>query len=288
MGNSRSKVYEPTGGDKQGNRNKLGGKPPKFHAFRDKYETLEQVQEGLKVAGLESSSLILGVDYTISNKDAGKHTFFGRSLHSISPDIQNPYQQVISIIGRTLEIFDDDKLIPAYGFGDKTTQEKAVFPFYTNKVCQGFQEVLSRYNEITPNVTLAGPTSFAPIIKEAVRLVKQEKGYHILLIAADGQVTPDSDYSQSETETRNAIVEASEYPLSIIVVGVGDGPWQMMEEFDDQLPDRKFDNFQFVDFAKSIGHGEAKEQEVNFALAALQEIPDQYQAIKQFGLLDRL
>jgi len=118
--------------------------------------------------------------------------------------------------------------------------------------------------------------------------VKQEKGYHILLIAADGQVTPDSDYSKSETESRRAIVEASEYPLSIIVVGVGDGPWHMMEEFDDQLPDRKFDNFQFVDFAKAIGHGDAQEQEVNFALAALQEIPDQYQAIKQFGLLDRL
>jgi hypothetical protein len=35
----------------------------------------------------------------------------------------------------------------------------------------------------------------------------------------------------SERETINAIVEASNYPLSIVVVGVGDGPWETMQEF---------------------------------------------------------
>lgn len=39
-----------------------------FSPIRDKYETLEQVQEDLKKGGLESSDLIIGIDFTKSNE----------------------------------------------------------------------------------------------------------------------------------------------------------------------------------------------------------------------------
>jgi len=200
-------------------------------------------------------------------------------MHEISHTKLNPYQQVIRIIAKTLEAFDDDKLIPVYGFGDLSTTNKSVFPFFPKRPCNGLEEVESRYIEVTGNVTLAGPTNFGPIIREAVTIVRETKAYHILVIIADGQIS-------NEDDTRDAIIQASNYPLSIITVGVGDGPWNLMRDFDDGLPTRKFDNFQFVDFHSVTS--KSTNMEVDFALNALMEIPEQFKAIQKLKMLKRI
>lgn len=63
-------------------------------------------------------ALIIGVDNVISLPMAvGRHSFNRKSLHAISRT-PNPYEQAISIVGRTLSPFDEDNLIPCFGFGD--------------------------------------------------------------------------------------------------------------------------------------------------------------------------
>ncbi|KAJ8447723.1 hypothetical protein Cgig2_015086 [Carnegiea gigantea] len=234
----------------------------------------------------------------------GKYSFNRRSLHAIG-DEPNPYEQAISIIGRTLSPFDEDNLIPCFGFGDATTHEKYVFSFYPDhRPCHGFEGALARYREIAPRLKLSGvtscishqalfgtgPTSFAPVIDAAIDIVEESHGqYHVLVIIADGQVSRPSDLppgslSSQEQETIDAIVAASHCPLSIVLIGVGDGPWDAMHKFDDNIPQRAFDNFQFVNFTKIMSENmDVQKKEAAFALAALMEIPYQYRATQNFA-----
>ncbi|MDK0764218.1 hypothetical protein P5E87_15815, partial [Clostridium perfringens] len=92
--------------------------------------------------------------------------------------------------------------------------------------------------------------------------------------------------SPQEQDTIDAIVKASQFPLSIVLVGVGDGPWDMMHQFDDNIPARSFDNFQFVNFTDIMSKNIAADRkEAEFALSALMEIPTQYKATLDLQLL---
>lgn len=270
--------------------------PKKNHAsfIDDNFSSLDEVISSLREAGLESSNLILGIDFTKSNEWTGKYSFNRKSLHSIG-NAPNPYEQAISIIGCTLSPFDEDNLIPCFGFGDASTHDQFAFSFYPDhRPCNGFKEALGRYREIVPFIKLSGPTSFAPIIDAAIDIVEKSNGqYHVLVIIADGQVTrspdtPPGKFSPQEQATVNSIVAASQYPLSIILVGVGDGPWDAMKHFDDSIPQRTFDNFQFVNFSQIMSENiSMTKKEAAFALAALMEIPFQYRASQSFTHVNR-
>lgn len=135
----------------------------KYSRIDDNYNSLEQVTDALARAGLESSNLIVGVDFTKSNEWTGARSFSHRSLHHIGDD-QNPYEQAIYIIGKTLSSFDEDNLIPCFGFGDASTHDQEVFSFYPDeRFCNGFEEVLRRYRELVPCLRLAG-CKFNPLL----------------------------------------------------------------------------------------------------------------------------
>lgn len=120
----------------------------RFQVIKDKFKTVEEVQKALMDRGLEGSQMIVGIDFTKSNEWTGKNTFGGQSLHSLQTG-RNFYQDVIYFVGTTLSSFDDDKLIPCYGFGDVTTASKRVFSFLpNNQPLPGLQAVLERYQQV--------------------------------------------------------------------------------------------------------------------------------------------
>nr|XP_023913893.1 E3 ubiquitin-protein ligase RGLG5-like isoform X2 [Quercus suber]POF08807.1 proline-rich receptor-like protein kinase perk15 [Quercus suber] len=288
VSSSSSSTHGPRRGGKYSVKEKCGYIP-------DNFISLEQVIAALRREGLESTNLIIGIDFTASNGETGKFSFNNRSLHTVG-DIPNPYENAIFIIGNTLSRFSKDNLIHCFGFGDATTQDQRVFSFHSDhSPCRGFEEVLSCYKKIVPNLKLAGPTSYAPVIEAAIDIVEKSGGkHHVLLLIADGQVTRsvntrDTELSPQEEKTIISIVNASLYPLSIVLVGVGDGPWEGMKNFDDKIAQREYDNFQFVNFTKIMSENvPPSEKETAFALAALMEIPSQYKAAMELGILNHV
>lgn len=98
---------------------------------------------------------------------------------------------------------------------------------------QGLNGILDAYHSCVSAVRLYGPTNFAPVIKEAASAsaeIGDGSRYQILLIITDGAVCDVSG-------TKRAIIEASYFPISIIIIGVGSEDFSSMKELtpDDAL-----------------------------------------------------
>ncbi|TNN42275.1 Copine-4 [Liparis tanakae] len=91
--------------------------------------------------------------------------------------------------------------------------------------------VVEAYQACLPKLQLYGPTNIAPIIQKVAHSASQEvhtkeaMQYFILLILTDGVITDMAD-------TREAIVQASHLPMSVIIVGVGNADFSDMQMLD--------------------------------------------------------
>ncbi|XP_052647893.1 copine-1 isoform X5 [Harpia harpyja] len=194
----------------------------------------KQKKKSYKNSGvIRIKSCKVGVDFTGSNGDPKSPD----SLHYISPDGINEYLIAIWSVGSVVQDYDTDKLFPAFGFGAQVppswqvSHEFALNFNPSNPYCQGIQGIVDAYRQILPQIRLYGPTNFSPIINHVARFAAHsaQQGtasqYFILLIITDGEIT-DLD------QTRQAIVNASKLPMSIIIVGVGEADFKAMEFLD--------------------------------------------------------
>lgn len=227
--------------------------------------------------------------------------------HSLDPDADNPYRRAMTLIAKNMPNFDGDNKYEVFGFGSNApeTTDRALFSFRAGgQPCEGLEPaplpgggggggggsiggggrtLLECYARISPRVKLGGPTTFAPIIRHACEVVRR-KGcdYHILLILTDGAITrPDStpagEASQWERDTAEAIAYARAFPLSIVAVGVGPGPWDLMRNFDDHIHQAgQRDNFQFCWLEECERNNGARPPGELFVVSALNELPRQF------------
>lgn len=171
------------------------------------------------------------------------------------------------------------------GFGAKippTFQVSHQFPLNGNPAhpyCSGVNEILTHYRNQLHKVTFYGPTNFTPVITNTSSIAREfqdGKHYFILLIITDGII---SDMHL----TKHAIINASELPLSIIIVGVGDADFENMDVLDSDdvrlNVDGRYaerDIVQFVPLNKFLSkNGSTIDSKADLAKEVLYEIPEQ-------------
>ncbi|KAF3703377.1 Copine-3 [Channa argus] len=247
------------------------------------YTFLDYIMGGCQI------NFTIAIDFTGSNGDPR----LPQSLHYINPQGYNEYLAAIWAVGNVIQDYDSDKMFPAFGFGAQlppSWQVSHEFPINfnpSNPFCAGIEGVVHAYQQCLPQVKLYGPTNFSPIINHVAQFgrqaMQQKTGsqYFVLLIITDGVIT-DMD------QTRSAIVNASQLPMSIIIVGVGGADFSAMEflDGDDGIlrsaagEAAKRDIVQFVPFRQFQNAGAAA-----LAQSVLAELPGQVTSFfNSFGL----
>eukprot|EP00461_Guttulinopsis_vulgaris_P004037 UN04038 len=232
------------------------------------------------MAGLDFN-LTIAIDFTGSNGDPRSPS----SLHYIDPTGQKRNQYIDSLrsIGNILLAYAQKQFVPTLGFGGFVSISGAppvtshCFPLSLHNeypFADGIESVVQQYVNAVHGCQLSGPTYFEPVIRSATvpalrPYTPNYQHFNLLLLIADGTM---NDFDAAV----DAIVEASDKPLAIIIVGVGNADFKQMEQLDG-------DNGKL----KSKKHGYAKNDIVQFvpynqfngdvnalAAATLKEIPD--------------
>lgn len=297
-------------------------------------KAVHEVQAFLHDSDIDQVQLMFGIDFAGSNEWNGSKTFGGRSLHALDAGVPTPYEAVIQSVCQTMDVFDDaDKTIPCYGFGDhrvtgskdsdeRAASQSAVFSLIPgDQPCNGVEEIISRYRAVKQAVMLGKPKvdkrCFAPIINKAIELLNEKRDtaslfdqFHVLVILTDGEVhrdsrVPSDEWSPEEMETVEAIQKASHLPLSIVVIGVGDGTgervsdddgqlieggcWKSLHQMEHSIDHREFENFVFTEYGRH-SHANMSHQVklAQLAANAVRQLPAQWRVIRKKAISDPL
>ncbi|GAY63922.1 hypothetical protein CUMW_229490 [Citrus unshiu] len=141
----------------------------------------------------------------------------------------------------------------------------------------GVEGIMAAYASTLKNVSLAGLTLFGQVINTAARIAGQSLSYDrskyfVLLIITDGVLT-------DLQETKDALVRASDLPLSILIVGVGGADFTQMEILDADNGRRlesSTDRVATRDIVQFVPMREVHSGQISVVQALLEELPGQF------------
>ncbi|XP_059663482.1 protein BONZAI 3-like [Cornus florida] len=223
-------------------------------------------------------NFMVAVDFTASNGNPRSVS----SLHYIDPSGRlNAYQQAITEVGEVIQFYDSDRRFPAWGFGGRMFDGSVSHCFNLSVTggfeVEGVEGIMAAYSSALHNVALAGPTLFGPVINKAAEIAGHslsydKSKYFVLLIITDGVLT-------DLQETKDALVRASDLPLSILIVGVGGADFEKMEILDadgGQRLESSTGRIATRDIVQFVPMRDVHGGQISVVQALLEELPGQF------------
>jgi vacuolar-type H+-ATPase subunit F/Vma7 len=174
-------------------------------------------------------SLMVAIDFTASNGDPNLPS----SLHYQHPNEVNEYAQIITSVCNIITPYTSDQWFPAWGFGAKLPPSNRISHCFalsgnnSNPEVRGLKGIMDAYEKTLKQARFHGPTILSQVLSSAIHQVRsnfttqKNQQYHVLLIITDDVISDLQD-------TTDRIVEASDMPLSIVIVGVGGADFKSM------------------------------------------------------------
>ena len=228
--------------------------------------------------------LTIGIDFTGSNG----HYKDPPSLHYLGGGLNN-YESAIRSCGDIVSAYDKEQSFPVFGFGFNfidpylnnfdgkyTDFNYPINCDIENPAIKYIDGVLMEYRNFITKIHLSGPTYFSPMINDLIFEVEKEidegklLNYHIIMILTDGMI-------DDMNETKDSLVAASFLPISVIIIGIGNGDFTKMDVLDaDVIPlydstGRKADR----DLVQFVPYNQFKDNPQLLAEQVLEEIPRQ-------------
>ena len=186
------------------------------YSQREMFSFLEYIKSGMQM------NLITGIDFTTKNLPYDNPS----SLHYLSSS-PNLYEKAITVFGNLISYYDYDHLFPLYGMGGKKEASQEInycFPLSPDIKLNGVKSLINTYKESIKKVIQGDTLNLSAIINEALTNIKAEidegiNKYYIILLLVSGQC-------EDIKEMKDVLVKASEYPVSIFIVGLGNDKYE--------------------------------------------------------------
>eukprot|EP00523_Entomoneis_sp_CCMP467_P009056 CAMPEP_0168729774 /NCGR_PEP_ID=MMETSP0724-20121128/6388_1 /TAXON_ID=265536 /ORGANISM="Amphiprora sp., Strain CCMP467" /LENGTH=633 /DNA_ID=CAMNT_0008776691 /DNA_START=39 /DNA_END=1940 /DNA_ORIENTATION=- len=184
-------------------------------------------------------SLAVAIDFTASNGDP-REPNTPHYFHPPQSKEWNDYEKAIFAVGSILAKYDSDQRMPVWGFGAKYNGDvRHCFQCGQEVEVEGVQGIMDAYRGVfrTP-LTMSFPTKFTEVLETAASYARHEQemaaedarlSYTILLLLTSGNV-------EDVQETKQCLIDCSDDPLSVVIVGIGDASFDSMEFLDEHDP----------------------------------------------------